>query len=159
MALVGGLYRSTLPAVKSGEPGDPSAGLPEPLDDSDATERRRFSRRWKITAAVVALLVIWAVAAVLDVVVAADHIRHGEDAVQSARQGLSADGILSGAPVGSLRTAQSNFSSAHSLLSSPLLWPVDVLPVAGRQLRSGPSGRSALGSPGSPLFTARSVLR
>ena len=37
-----------------------------------------------------------------DVVVAADHIHHGEAAVQSARQGLSADAILSGAPVGSL---------------------------------------------------------
>ena len=56
--------------------------------------------------------------------------------MQSARQGLSADGILSGAPVGSLRSAESSFSTAHGLLSSPLLWPVDVLPVAGRQLRS-----------------------
>ncbi len=68
--------------------------------------------------------------------VAADHIHHGEAAVQSARQGLSADGILSGAPDASLRTAESSFGSAHSMLSSPLLWPVDVLPVAGRQLRS-----------------------
>ena len=75
-------------------------------------------------------------AAVIVVVVAADHIHHGEAAVQSARQGLSADGILSGAPVASLRSAESSFSSAHGLLSSPLLWPVDVLPVAGRQLRS-----------------------
>ena len=79
---------------------------------------------------------IWAVAAVIDVVVAADHIHHGEAAVQSARQGLSADAILSGAPVASLRSAQSSFTSAHGLLSSPLLWPVDALPVAGRQLRS-----------------------
>jgi hypothetical protein len=85
---------------------------------------------------VIALIVIWAVAAVVDVVVAADHIHHGEAAVQSARQGLSADAILSGAPVASLRSAQSSFSTAHGLLSSPLLWPVDVLPVAGRQLRS-----------------------
>lgn len=84
----------------------------------------------------IALLILWAVAAVIDVVVAADHIHHGEAAVQAARQGLSADAILSGAPVASLRSAQSNFSSAHGLLSSPLLWPVDVLPVAGRQLRS-----------------------
>ena len=84
----------------------------------------------------VALVVIWAAAAVVDLVVAAEHIHHGEAAVQSARQGLSADAILSGAPVGSLRSAQSNFSTAHGLLSSPLLWPVDVLPVAGRQLRS-----------------------
>ncbi len=84
----------------------------------------------------IALVVIWAVAAVIDVVIAADHIHHGEAAVQSARQGLSADAILSGAPVASLRSAQSSFNSAHGLLSSPMLWPVDVLPVVGRQLRS-----------------------
>jgi Protein of unknown function (DUF4012) len=85
---------------------------------------------------VVAFVAIWAVAVVVDVVIAADHLHHGQDAVDSARQGLSADGILSGAPTASLRSAQSNFTSAHGLLSSPLLWPVDVLPVAGRQLRS-----------------------
>jgi len=69
-------------------------------------------------------------------VLAAAHIHHGEAAVQSARQGLSADGILSGAPLASLDSAATSFSAAHGLLSSPLLWPVDVLPVAGRQLRS-----------------------
>ncbi len=136
MPVGGGLYRSTLPAVKNGEPGDPSADLPDAPERTDTRGRKRSSRRRKITAAVVALLVIWAVAVVVDLVVAAGHIHHGEAAVQSAKQGLSADGILSGAPVGSLRTAQSNFSTAHGLLSSPLLWPVDVLPVAGRQLRS-----------------------
>src|SRR3984957_6821068 len=143
MAVSGGLYRSTLPAVKSGEPrdpraepGDPSADLPDGPEQSDAPERKRFSRRRKITFAVVALVAIWAAGAVIELVVAADHLRHGESAVQSARQGLSADGILSGAPVGSLRSAQADFASAHGLLSSPLLWPVDVLPVAGRQLRS-----------------------
>src|SRR3984957_13768515 len=136
MARKSGLYSSTLAAVKSGEPGDPSAGLPEPLEESDASGRRRFSRRWKITAIVVALVVVWAAAVVVDLVVAADHLRHGEAAVESAKQGLSADAILSGEPVGSLRSAQQSFSSAHGLLTSPLLWPVDVLPVAGRQLRS-----------------------
>jgi hypothetical protein len=85
---------------------------------------------------VLALVVLWIVAVAVVMVVAADHLRHGEQSVQSARQGLSADGILSGAPTVSLRSASSNFGSAHSLLSSPLLWPVQVLPVAGRQLRS-----------------------
>jgi Protein of unknown function (DUF4012) len=136
MAVVGGLYRSTLPAVKIGEPGDPSADLPDGPEQSDAPGRRRLSRRWKITGAVLALVVIWAVAVIIQLVVAAGDLRHGEAAVQSARQGLSADGILSGAPAGYLRTAQSDFGSAHGLLASPLLWPVDVLPVAGRQLRS-----------------------
>lgn len=86
--------------------------------------------------AVLALVVLWIVAAAIVVVVAADHVHQGERSVQSARQGLSADGILSGAPTSSLRSAASSFGSAHSLLSSPLLWPVQVLPVAGRQLRS-----------------------
>jgi hypothetical protein len=95
MAVGGGLYRSTLPAVKSGEPGDPSADLPDGPEQGEAKGRRRFSRRWKITAAIVALVVIWAAAAVIDLVISAEHIRHGEAAVQSARQGLSADGILS----------------------------------------------------------------
>jgi Protein of unknown function (DUF4012) len=122
--------------VKNGEPDGPVSDLASGSEPIDAPARRRHARRWRITAAVIALVAIWAVAAVVDVVVAADHIHHGEAAVQSARQGLSADAILSGAPVTSLRSAQSSFSSAHGLLSSPLLWPVDVLPVAGRQLRS-----------------------
>ncbi len=120
----------------SGEPGEPSADVPIGPERSGASGRRRFTRRSKITAAIVAILVVWAVAVVVDVLVAAEHIHHGQAAVQSARSGLSADGILSGAPVGSLRSAESDFSSAHGLLSSPLLWPVDILPVAGRQLRS-----------------------
>jgi hypothetical protein len=95
-----------------------------------------LARRRKITVVVLAFVVLWAVVVVVVVVVAADRVHHGESAVQSARRGLSADGILSGAPNQSLRSAESSFGSAHALLSSPLLWPVDVLPVAGRQLRS-----------------------
>ena len=132
--------RRTLPQYaprgEDGEPGDTSADPRDGPERSAASDRRRFTRRRKITAAVIALVVIWAAAVAVDLVVAAEHIHHGEAAVQAARQGLSADGILSGAPVGSLRSAQSEFSSANGLLSSPLLWPMDVLPVAGRQLRS-----------------------
>ena len=125
--------------MTNGEPGRPSA------DDAAGPEggavgavpgRRRSARRRRITAVVVVVVVVWALAVIVSVLIAAEHIRHGEAAVQSARSGLSADGILSGAPVGSLRSAQSDFGSAHGLLSSPLLWPVDILPVAGRQLRS-----------------------
>ncbi len=128
---------STIPPVNDGEPGDPSAEADPPTDSgpSGALTRRR-STRWKVAAVVVALVVIWAVAVVVDVVVAAEHIHQGQAAVQSARQGLSADGVLSGAPIGPLHSAASSFGAAHGLLSSPLLWPVDVLPVAGRQLRS-----------------------
>ncbi len=126
----------SLPPVDDGEPGGQSADLSDGSEPSGTPGRRRFSRRSKITAAVIALVAVWAIAVVIVVAVAAEHVHHGQAEVQSARQGLSADGILTGAPTASLRSAQSDFSSAHGLLSSPLLWPVDVLPVAGRQLRS-----------------------
>jgi hypothetical protein len=128
--------RSTLRPVDDGEPGRPSD---EPFGGSERNQargRRRFTRRRKLTLAALALVVLWIVAAGVVMVVAADHVHKGEQSVQSARRGLSADGILSGAPTSSLRSAASSFGSAHSLLSSPLLWPVQVLPVAGRQLRS-----------------------
>ena len=128
---------STLPPVNDGEPGDPSAEahLSTVSGPSGAPTPRR-STRWKVVVVVVALVVIWAIAAVVEVVLAAEHIHQGQAAVQSARQGLSADGVLSGAPIGPLHSAASSFGAAHNLLSSPLLWPVDVVPVAGRQLRS-----------------------
>jgi len=129
---------STIPSVKSGEPGEPNAEehLPTRTDGDGAPGRRKWSTRRKVILTVVALVAVWAVAAVIDVVVAAEHIHHGEASIQSARQNLSADSVLSGAPVGPLTAAETSFSSAHGLLSSPLLWPVDVLPVAGRQLRA-----------------------
>jgi len=129
---------STLPPVKNGDPGGPSAEaqLPTRSAPSSTPVRRRFTTRRKIATAIGVLVAVWAVAVVVDVVVAARHIHQGEAAVQTARRGLSANGVLSGAPVGPLRAAQASFSTAHGLLSSPLLWPVDVLPVAGRQLRS-----------------------
>ena len=93
-------------------------------------------RRRTIVLVVVSLLVLWIIASAVDILLAARHVQQGADQVQAARGNLSADGLLSGAPLAPLRSAESSFSSAHSLLSSPLLWPVDVLPVLGRQLRS-----------------------
>ena len=87
-------------------------------------------------AAVVAVVVIWGVAVIVEVVLAYNHIHQGQAEVQAARARLSANEVLTGAPEGDLRAAANSFGAAHSLLSSPLLWPVDVLPVAGRQLRS-----------------------
>ena len=125
--------------MENGEPAGPSAEEADPTPSGppgSAPKRGRFTRRAKIVVAVVAVVVLWVAAVAIILVLAASHLRHGETAVQSAKQGLSADGILSGAPLASLDSAVSSFSAAHGLLSSPLLWPADVLPVAGRQLRS-----------------------
>jgi hypothetical protein len=130
--------------MNDGEPGrQPADGeaadveAPNPRDGGTGPgPRRSLSRRRKVVVGVAALLVVWAVVAVVDVVLAADHIHQGQAQVQAARGTLSANGVLSGAPVGALHAAAGSFSAAHGLLSSPLLWPVDVVPVIGRQLRS-----------------------
>jgi hypothetical protein len=81
-------------------------------------------------------VVVWAAVAAIDLLLAVRQVHQGTEEVQAARNTLSADGLLSGAPVAPLQTAETSFASAHRLLSSPVLWPVDVLPVLGRQLRS-----------------------
>jgi hypothetical protein len=110
---------------------------PEDQTGGAAPARRRSRRKRRtILLVVLSLLVLWVAASAVDVLLAARHVQQGADQVQAARGSLSADGLLSGAPLAPLRSAESNFSSAHGLLSSPLLWPVDVLPFLGRQLRS-----------------------
>jgi len=112
---------------------------------------------------VIALFVVWVAASAVDVVVAARHLRQGAAQVQAARSTLSADGLLSGAPLTPLRSAETDFTSAHSLLSSPLLWPVDVLPVLGRQLRSAQDLAAAAGSVSrtgvSAVIASKSLLK
>ena len=105
-------------------------------EEDPAPTRRRRSRRWRIVAALVAVVAIWGVVVIVEAVLAYNHIHQGQAEVQAARARLSANEVLTGAPEGDLRAAANNFGAAHSLLSSPLFWPVDVVPVAGRQLRS-----------------------
>jgi hypothetical protein len=85
---------------------------------------------------VVVVLVIWAAAAAVTLFEAVRQVHSGNDQVQAARATLSADGLLSGAPLAPLQAAEASFASAHRSLNSPLLWPVDVLPFFGRQLTS-----------------------
>ncbi len=91
------------------------------------------------------LILVWVVAVAVDLLMAVRQVRQGTEQVQAARDTLSANGLLSGAPLVPLRSAASNFASAHSLLASPVLWPIDVLPVLGRQLRSVQALASAAG--------------
>jgi hypothetical protein len=125
------------PGVSAGLAGQSRADRRQARRDEDSIPTRRpRSRRWKIVAALAAVVVIWGIAVIVEVVLAYDHIHQGQAEIQAAKGKLSANEVLTGAPVGDLRAAAESFSAAHSALSSPLLWPVDVLPVAGRQLRS-----------------------
>ena len=85
---------------------------------------------------VLGAVVIWAVVSILIVVDADEHVHDGANQITAVHRSLSADQLLSGALVAPLESAQSDFASANSLLSSPVLWPIDVFPVLGRQLRS-----------------------
>jgi hypothetical protein len=114
----------------------PDGSSAEPPPVGRPPVRPRWRRPRTVIGVLLALFVLWVVASAIDVFVAARHVRQGADEVQAAKSSLSADGLLSGAPLGPLRSAAADFSSAHRLLSSPLLWPVDVVPVLGRQLRS-----------------------
>ena len=135
---VGPAVRS--PGVSDGLAGQPRAGRRQARrderDEGAAPRGLLRTRRRKVVAALVAVVLVWGVAVIVEAVVAYEHIHQGQAEVQAARGKLSADEVLTGAPVGDLNAAADNFSAAHSALSSPLFWPVDVLPVAGRQLRS-----------------------
>lgn len=129
------------PAVRSsgvsdGLGGQPRADRNQLEDERAAPARRLRSRRQKIVAALVAVVVVWGLAVIVEALLAYQHIHQGQAQVQAARSKLSANEVLTGAPEGDLNAAASSFSAAHGLLSSPLFWPVDVFPVAGRQLRS-----------------------
>ena len=107
-----------------------SAGAPP------VAEPRNRRRRNTIVAVILGVVVVWAVASILIVVEADKHVSDGANEITEVHQSLSADQLLSGKPVIPLEAAESNFASANSLLRSPVLWPIDVLPVLGRQLRS-----------------------
>jgi hypothetical protein len=125
------------PAVRSpGVSGLDGQSRADLSDEDSVPKRRPRSRRWKIMAVVVAVVAAWGIAVIVEVVLAYDDVHQGQAEVQAAKSKLSANDVLTGAPVADLRSAANSFSAGRSLLSSPLLWPVDVLPVAGRQLRS-----------------------
>jgi hypothetical protein len=86
--------------------------------------------------AVLCLVVLWIGAACVMILVGSIDASHGVGKVGQAEAHLSPGDIVSESPVGLLSEAHHDFSSASSLLHSPLLAPIDVLPVLGRQLRS-----------------------
>jgi hypothetical protein len=133
---VAGTGSDELTATPGPIQADGTADPPAVPRRSRRASRARRTRRRRIIGIIATLFVLWLLLSGLTVLLAARHVQQGANQVQTARGTLSADGLLSGAPLGPLREAEASFSSAHSLLSSPLLWPVDVLPVLGRQLRS-----------------------
>jgi hypothetical protein len=84
----------------------------------------------------IGLVVVWLVGAGIVLVFGLLDASHGMSDVQKAKSRLSASDLVSHAALAPLRTARSDFSSSEGLLHSPLLVPLEILPVIGRQLRS-----------------------
>jgi hypothetical protein len=92
------------------------------------------------------LVVIWALVAALWLVRIGSDLRAGRAAASTARDHLGAEQVAKQEPLPQLRLAARRFHAAHDRASGPVLLPLQVLPVVGRQLRSVSSlSRAAAG--------------
>jgi hypothetical protein len=113
-----------------------TAGPSAPAGTGPPAPRRRSRRRrvtWWVGTGVV---VVWLAAAGIVLLLGLRDAAHAMNEVQQAKAHLSASDLVSGGPGPQLERARQGFTSARGLLDSPLLAPLDVVPVVGRQLRS-----------------------
>jgi hypothetical protein len=94
---------------------------------------------------VVAVVVLWIVASGIVIALGLVHASHGMADVDQAKTHLSASDVVDRAASAPLLAAEKEFNSAGGLLHSPLLAPLDIVPVIGRQLRSVQDLSSASG--------------
>jgi len=85
---------------------------------------------------VVALVVCWAAACAVLLVLGLRDASRGAADVASAKAHLSVSEVVSRGPIASLQAAGAAFAGAEGFLHSPLLAPLDIVPVVGRQLRA-----------------------
>ncbi len=111
----------------------PSFGVPE--DDASPRRSRRRTVLW-VVSGVVVLFLLWVAASAWQLVRAYEDSRRGLDAVNVARSQLSGSDLVNQLPLAPLSAAHADFASAEAHLSWPLLAPLHVVPVAGRQYSS-----------------------
>jgi hypothetical protein len=96
--------------------------------------RRRRRLLWALGA--LAAGGVWAAAGALTLSRAASDIRAGTAAINRARASAELVDLAAGTPVADVRAAQASFERAHRRATSPVLLPVRLVPVIGRQLES-----------------------
>jgi hypothetical protein len=96
--------------------------------------KRRRRLLWVLAALVAGAA--WAAAGVFMLARAASDIRAGTAAINRARTHAELVDLAAGTPVADVRAAQVSFERAHGRATSPLLLPVRLVPVIGRQLES-----------------------
>lgn len=99
---------------------------------------------------------LWILAAVVSLTIAARELQAGVATAENLESSLSLSAVLSGDSQAQLAETHRHFERAAMLTNSPVVSPLRVLPVAGRQLRSV----AALSRAASEVVdVGRSVLR
>jgi hypothetical protein len=89
--------------------------------------------------------VLWLVATGVVVALGVVHASHGMADVDQAKAHLSASDVVDRSATAPLQAAVREFNAADGYLHSPLVAPLDILPVIGRQVRSVQDLSSASG--------------
>jgi hypothetical protein len=114
------------------------------------------------TLGAVAAVVGWLAAAVVLVLLARSELHAGIDSAEQIRDTSTPHAIARGRLLHPAREAEAHFARARRRLGSPVLWPVDVLPIAGRHLsavrRVSASARDVMGVATRTLEEARRAV-
>lgn len=97
--------------------------------------KRRPLRYWLVRYGA-AFFVLWVIVCGVLLLRTALALGNGRDSVQRARGQLDAEAIADGRPLPDLRKARNSFRTADAAVGNPLVLPLKLLPVLGRQLRS-----------------------
>jgi hypothetical protein len=82
------------------------------------------------------LVLLWAGLVLATLASAASDVRSGRDVLKRVRREDRISNVLNGSVGGDLRSAERRLARAEHRLSNPILLPLSVLPVVGRQLDS-----------------------
>jgi len=123
---------------------------------------RSRRRRWPWALGVAAVLIAWVVAAALLLLGVDRHVRDGIAAVNAAQGRINATTISDPNAPDLLAPVVADFGRARRDLDNPLLFPIRILPVAGRQVRAVRNLAAAAAQVGSigetAIHQARSAL-
>ena len=101
-----------------------------------STRRRRRTRRRRVVLVVFGVVLLWLGVTAVLLVLAAGDARAAEERLRRLEGSMSGADLLRGEGVDDLRRAHQELRSANRKASSPIVAPLEVLPVVGRQVRS-----------------------
>ncbi|MFZ0665196.1 MAG: DUF4012 domain-containing protein [Acidimicrobiales bacterium] len=124
--------------LTSGEADDNNpAGSTPTAGSRRRAPRRKLSRRVKVGIWVfIAIVILWLIASALLTVMGLRDASQAMKDLQRAKSEVTASQVISDEPQQALKEAQAQFSNASGLLDSPVLSPMTIVPILGRQVTS-----------------------